>query len=113
MNELFNQALFGSLSRVPFLLAREQFEQNILEYCTPKTVILHHISSKLDKIFKKTLRREDCAGRQGRLRVYIHIHKTQCDHVSLVSLGNWSKNIQNKHDFLFVFNAETFPVLGP
>lgn len=32
--------------RVPFLLAREQFEQNILEYCIPKTVILHHISSK-------------------------------------------------------------------
>lgn len=39
--------------------------------------------------------------------------KIPCDHVSLVSLGNWSKNIQNKHELFCFFNAETFPTLGP
>lgn len=37
--------------------------------------------------------------------------QTQCDHVSLVSLGNWSKNIQNKHELFCFLMLRLFQLL--
>lgn len=97
--------------KVPFLLNREQFEQNLLEYYITNILVLHHTWSKLDKIYKNLWGERTVQAGKDFVCAFT-CTQTQCHHVSLVSLGNWSKNIQYKHSLFCFLTLRLFQLLN-
>lgn len=107
----FQTSPFWEPLKVPFLLTREQFEQNLLEYYITNILVLHHTWSKLDKIYKNLWGERTVQAGKDFVCAFT-CTQTQCHHVSLVSLGNWSKNIQYKHSLFCFLTLRLFQLLN-